>query len=368
MGDKTGIAWTSATWNPLRGCSRVSEGCRNCYAEHQASRFSGEGMPYHGLARDGRWTGVVRLVPEKLDQPLRWKRPRRIFVNSMSDLFHERVADEDIDRIFAVMALAQRHTFQVLTKRPERMRRYLTSRAKSVRFWRDAAPTGWALEWTHAGRTFPLTQFPLLNVHLGVSVEDQPTADARILDLLATPAAVRFVSYEPALAQVNLRIRDPRCITCGGWLFAHLPPHATCVTPGCPARGERTANANFGPRLKWIIVGGESGPRARPCDVAWIRSTVEQCRSAGVPCFVKQLGAHVLDRNDRGWEGDEPDHWPAGTAFEDGGFNDPTSRYQGAPRRSVLRDRAGADPAEWPADLRVQEFPTDLANNRPASG
>ncbi len=172
---KNGIVWTDETWNPLRGCSRVSEGCRNCYAESVARRFDGPGLPYEGLiASGGQWNGQIKLVPEKLDEPLRWQRPRRIFVNSMSDLFHPNVPNEYIDRVFAVMALASQHTFQVLTKRPERMLEYLNRRT-----------------------TMP-------NVWLGVSIENQVTADERIPLLLQTPAAVRWVSAEPLLRPVDL--------------------------------------------------------------------------------------------------------------------------------------------------------------------
>src|SRR5689334_413781 len=129
MGDGTGIEWTDATWNPIRGCSRVSEGCRNCYAERVASRFSGPGMPYEGLAKDGKWTGAVKLVQEHLEDPLRWKRPRRIFVNSMSDLFHESLKDHEIGAVFSVIEAARNrgHVFQVLTKRPERMQAWVTA-------------------------------------------------------------------------------------------------------------------------------------------------------------------------------------------------------------------------------------------------
>lgn len=319
MSDKTGIAWTDATWNPLRGCSRVSEGCRNCYAEGVASRFSGEGMPYHGLAKDGRWTGEVRLVPEKLDQPLRWKKPRRIFVNSMSDLFHEQVSNETIDRVFAVMALVPQHTFQVLTKRPERMLRYLSGRlVNRCKAAVDVPIEGVAAlrsdircEMVRLGPYKGMEGWPLPNVHLGVSVEDQATADARIPVLLDTPAAVRFVSYEPALGPVDFRC----CSWCG-----HFGAHDCGASPAVG--------------LDWIIVGGESGPRARPCDVAWIRSTVKLCRAEGVSVFVKQLGARTVNSSD------EHGPWPVGPG-----------------ETMWWRDRAGADPAEWPEDLRVQEFP-----------
>ncbi|MDE2342737.1 MAG: phage Gp37/Gp68 family protein [Betaproteobacteria bacterium] len=219
MADKTGIEWTNATWNPLRGCSRVSEGCRHCYAEKIAARFSGPGMPYEGLAKrvggEPRWTGTVRLVESALDQPLRWTKPRIIFVNSMSDLFHEKVSDEWIDSIFAVMALAPQHTFQILTKRPERMVKYMkvhergsyiaSSALSRVPGNKMESRPAWNMSW------------PLPNVWLGVSVEDQKTADERIPLLLATPAAKRFISAEPLLGKVDLL----------GWgAAAALPPTA----------------------------------------------------------------------------------------------------------------------------------------------
>ena len=198
----TSIEWTDDTWNPTRGCSRVSEGCRNCYAERVAARFSGAGKPYEGLATmtpsGPRWTGKVALIEEHLADPLRWRTPRRIFVNSMSDLFHESVPDEWIDRIFAVMAIARDHTFQILTKRPERMREYLeqVSDERDMQRWARWADIA---KSPCAAGMFDELDWPLPNVHLGVSVEDQATADARIELLLQTPAAVRWASYEPAL-------------------------------------------------------------------------------------------------------------------------------------------------------------------------
>ncbi len=227
------IEWTDATWNPVRGCSRVSEGCRNCYAERVAARFSGPGEPYHGLAvmkPDGpHWTGKVKLPADHLTDPLRWRTPRRIFVNSMSDLFHEAVPQEWIARIFQVMAQANQHTYQILTKRPQRM----------LEIMRDL--------------TDHSTMFmgkPLPNVLLGVSVEDQANADARIPLLLQTPAAVRFVSYEPALGPVDF--------------------------------SEFLERTKIGPNhiLDWIIAGGESGPQARPAHPDWFRAVRDQCKAA----------------------------------------------------------------------------------------
>jgi protein gp37 len=231
----------------------------------------------------------VRLVEEALDRPLNWKKPRRIFVNSMSDLFHEAVPDDWLDSIFRAMMHAPQHIYQILTKRPERMLAYL----------RDQG-LGWP--WRH--------------VWLGVSVEDQATADERIPLLLQTPAAVRWVSYEPALGPVSFR-------------WASWEPWNARKD-----RGEALNHLDGLRRLDWIVVGGESGPGARPFDYAWARSTITQCRTAGVPVFVKQLGA-------RGWNTPPPGE---------------TRRMQDVFVKP--RDRKGGDPTEWPEDLRVREYPT----------
>ena len=337
MGDRTGIAWTDATWNPIRGCTRVSEGCRNCYAESVAARFSGAGLPYEGLTRDGKWTGEVRVVERHFLDPLRWEKPRRIFVNSMSDLFHPNVTDETIDRVFAVMALAPQHTFQVLTKRPERMQAYL-SRTRGegnvlYRIVKAAQATAKPERGLLRGEFAHDMGWPIRNVWLGVSVEDQATADARVPLLLQTPAAVRFISYEPALGPVDFtRINmDGRRLDA---LSAARFDGAGSLAAAHPIRG-----------LDWIIVGGESGPRARPFDVAWARKTVADCKAAGVACFVKQLGATAVGL---------PVPNDGRAVWRDGRFD------------GRLRDRAGADPAEWPEDLRVREFPTSaLRESRP---
>ena len=213
-----GIAWTDESWNPVRGCSRVSEGCRNCYAETMAARFSGVGQPYEGLAKmtpsGPRWTGEVRLVSEHLADPLRWKRPRRVFVNSMSDLFHEKLPDEVIAAVFGIMSAASEHTFQVLTKRAARMVEWFKWAASEAarRAHIDAAHFCTKLaaeELRESGETkirgIQAGRWPLPNVWIGVSVEDQATADERIPLLLQCPAAVRWVSYEPALGPVDFR-------------------------------------------------------------------------------------------------------------------------------------------------------------------
>ncbi len=242
MGDKTKIEWTDATWNPIRGCTVVSEGCRNCYAMNVAARFSGEGQAYEGLAyrnsSGAHWTGKVRLVEEHLKDPLRWKRPRRIFVNSMSDLFHESIADEWIERIFQVMYDAKHHVFQVLTKRPERM-----------------------LDWI--SRSAFLTNAPLINVWLGVSVEDQGTANERIPLLLETPAALRWLSAEPLLGPIDLTRLKWRGHTSWDALSG--------------ISYDETGDHLSTPFLDWIVVGGESGSNARPMHPDWVRSLRNQC-------------------------------------------------------------------------------------------
>ncbi|NLG06044.1 MAG: phage Gp37/Gp68 family protein [Clostridia bacterium] len=275
MGTNTKIEWTGATWNPLVGCSVVAAGCRNCYAMRMASRVEAMGTAPHYAGTTTRvngkavWTGKVNGAPEKIVlQPLRWKRPRRIFVNSMSDLFHESVPDEAIDRIFAVMALCPQHTFQVLTKRPDRMRAYLSTPTRH-----DIIAARWNYHPSRPkggdSRTAGLWPFP--NVWLGTSVSTQADADANIPHLLATPAAVRFLSCEPLLGPVDLR---------GIW--THCPTHdfasGFCVGP-CPDRR----------RIDWVICGGESGPKRRPIDLQWARSLRAQCAAAGVPFFFKQV-------------------------------------------------------------------------------
>ena len=241
MSLKSSIEWTQATWNPTRGCSRVSAGCDNCYAERMATRFSGPGLYAEGFAKwvhgQPHWTGRVELIPNMLGKPLGWQEPLLIFVNSMSDLFHEALPFQDIDQVFAVMARCPQHTFQVLTKRADRMRKYSNRVANS-------RPEG-------------LEVWPLPNVHLGVSVEGQVSAGKRIPALRATPAAVRWVSYEPALKPVNWK----------QWL-----------------RG-----------IDWVVCGGESGPGARLMELKLARAVRDACEEKGVPFFFKQWGDWASD-------------------------------------------------------------------------
>lgn len=265
MSDGTKIEWTDATWNPITGCSVVSPGCTNCYA----MRLAGTRLRHHpsraGLTMDTKagpvWTGETRLNEQWLDQPLRWRRPRMIFVCAHGDLFHESVQDEDIDRVFAVLERARHHTFQVLTKRSARMRAYYEDGLTASRV---------AVQVDRLGAGFDGFSWPPPNVWLGVSAEDQTRADERIPDLLATPAAVRWVSAEPLLGPIDLwgaRYRYPK---------GHL--------------AGAVGNWGMSPRLDWIVAGGESGPGARPMHPDWARSIRDQCQAAGVPFHFKQWG------------------------------------------------------------------------------
>lgn len=269
--DKTKIEWTDATWNPIMGCSPVSEGCRNCYAAGIAYRF-GQSLndPYFGLAerRGGRavFNGTIAVVDHALTQPLRWRRPRRIFVNSMSDLFHEAVSFDTVDTVFAVMALTPQHTFQILTKRPERMVKYFKEYDGATRCALIESSVESIFEemgWPRDGMEG--IYLPLPNVWLGVSVEDQKTANERIPLLLACPAAVRFLSCEPLLGPVNIRVHES--------LMAFRE------------RGRSVA-------VDWVIAGGESGPNARPMNTEWVQSLRDQCAESGVPFFFKQWGEY----------------------------------------------------------------------------
>lgn len=275
MAGKSKIEWTDATWNPLRGCTRVSAGCDNCYAENMATRFSGPGRPFEGVAKrvhgKPHWTGKIKLLEDKLMEPLRWEKSRMVFVNSMSDLFHESVPFEFIDRVFAVMALASQHKFQILTKRAKRMREYLGDPEVRNRVY-DVA-------MTISGGCYFI--WPLPNVWGLVSVENQKTADLRIPDLLATPFAVRGVSYEPALGPVDSGRWMPTCFSCAGRLKYRGPDWV------CDECGHTDQNVG-GDFIDWVICGGESGPGARPMEVEWARSVRDQCQAAGVAFFFKQ--------------------------------------------------------------------------------
>jgi len=481
---KNGDGSRGQTWNPIVGCSRISAGCQHCYAEVMTKRLEAMGQPkYAGLLnKQGRFNGVTRFDEEALLIPLRRKKPTTYFVNSMSDLFHESIPDEWIDKVFAVMALSPQHIFQVLTKRADRMERYVCT----LRSYDGPLSDFWlgdALE-ADCGKTFPALKHtridkPLPNVWLGVSAENQEEANARIPHLLDTPAAVRFVSAEPLLGPVDIRrffrydpiyekqakrdvclsgreergYRDSirrndleaaqaglgpveiggdqspmQACASGARQRGILPnqgdagretsdgagaPTGMASFPRTDPRGDnaepqerhqegqspvqlgacdlqRTANscdssAEDRPCLRptwseeqhvkadhgssganpaekigrgttevdscglWgdvpshikdcqraseinlVIVGGESGPGARPCNVEWIRSIVGQCKAADVPVFVKQLGSNIVTQH-------------------------PMDRD--ALLKIRLANRKGGDPAEWPEDLRVREMPS----------
>lgn len=280
MADRTSIEWTDATWNPTTGCSRVSEGCRNCYAEGIAQRFSAPGAAYHGYASRvpsprSAWTGRVEINLKALPRPLAWQKPRRIFVNSMSDLFHENLHTDSIALVYGYAIAAHHirgHTFQVLTKRAARMRDVL----KSEEFWDVANATAAALVLQHlkkrgtdAARTIQEYDWhmPPPGIWLGISVEDQRAADERIPLLLEAPAKLHFLSCEPLLGPLLIRQRLERV------------PVGPCQWPYPP------------PSIKWVISGGESGRGARPSHPEWHRMLRDQCADAGVPYFFKQWGA-----------------------------------------------------------------------------
>lgn len=270
MADGSSIEWTEATWNPVTGCEKVSLGCDHCYAETFAERF--RGVPGHAYEQGFD----VRLWPDRLRLPLRWRTPRLVFVNSMSDLFHHRVPDEFIAAIFGTMSRTPHHTYQLLTKRHGRMASLLTSSNFLQQVEREV---GTASEF----------RWPIPNVWLGTSVEDQKRADLRIPRLTRTPAVVRFLSCEPLLGPLDL----------SAWVD----------------------------QLDWVIVGGESGPRARPMELEWARSIVAQCRAARVAVFVKQLG--------RMWVQTTP---------------------------QARSDPKGGDWQRWPRDLRRREMPLAAAS------
>jgi protein gp37 len=299
---ESSIEWTDATWNPLRGCSEISPGCANCYAAKLAWRFAGPGQPYHGLVkklRNGKilWTGVIRTAPEKLLEPLAWAKPREVFVNSMSDLFHEDVSNEFIAAVFCVMAMTPRHTYQILTKRAERLPRWFEWLHKEydgpceqnavlqTSLGDLAGHLKWSEFWEEAFEDMLDSDWPLSNVRLGVSVENQETADRRIAELLKAEAAVYWISGEPLLGPIDLTQlghgdqRGLNALT-GEFQYYH------------EETGEPTSE--WGPALGQVVVGGESGgPRSRPMLPGWARGLRDQCIEASVPFFFKQWGDWV---------------------------------------------------------------------------
>lgn len=285
---KSPIQWTDQTWNPVRGCDKISPGCKNCYAETVANRFKG----VKGNAYEQGFE--LRLAPHTLQYPLHRRMPQRIFVNSMSDLFHGGVPFEYIDKVFVIMAMCPQHTFQVLTKRAVRMWEYVHSRRRTSSFL-EAAAREMGL-WERFGNTGDV-HWPLPNVILGVSVENQEYADERIPEAIIPLLDMGWktmISAEPLLGPVVFK-------GVPGFNRINLPLH----------------------RL-WVIVGGESGNKARPFRLEWVHSIVDQCKLAGVTVFVKQLGARPF--------------------------------LNSGAQRMVLKSRKGDDMAEWPPELRIQEF------------
>ena len=258
--NNTAIQWTEKTWNPFRGCSLVSKGCMNCYAMHQAHRYSGKGDPYEGLtintASGPRWNGEVRFVEDTLNKPLSWRKPSKIFVNSMSDMFHEGFSLDDIHRVFDVMHRADWHQFQILTKRSERL-----VELDSDLYWSD-------------------------NIWMGVSVEDNPTR-SRIRELTLTGAKVKFLSIEPLLEDL----------------------------PNLALDG-----------IDWVIVGGESGAKARPLQESWVSAIIDDCKRQNVAVFVKQMGSV----------------WA---------------------KRHQAKHSKGGDMKEWPFHLHCREYPSHNRQN-----
>lgn len=365
---KTRISWSDSTWNYQVGCSRVSRGCRNCYAERDVARTAARKEAFQGLTekfREGpRWTGALILLQERIEDPLRWTKGRKVFVNSISDFFHEDALWEVQAAAFAIMSECGHHTFQILTKRPQRAIAFFrtleaTAQERCVRDpvhdidWHRreilrAAARGVGVEdkrfdpGAEGG-----AQWPLPNVHIGVSVEDRASA-ARLIPLLFhIPAAVRWVSAEPLLEEISLlpwvRLWE-ECTSCEedlGW-----PGPAEDLCPECGAEGTLLARCGeplepddegefpwleWHERIDWVVIGGESGPGARPFYLEWAEKLITECGANGVPCFMKQVGSKALFH--------PHDLKP--------GF------YQGFP----TVHRAGANPEEWPEGLRVQQWP-----------
>lgn len=364
MSSGTKIQWTDFTWNPVTGCTRASAGCDNCYAVKQSHRNGAMGQAkYAGLtvlnkAGDRHFNGIVRTHDDALTIPLKWQRRAkrfiakhgrrmRVFVNSMSDLYHKDVPLDFIDRVKAVEALCPDIDFLELTKRPQRMAEYLASTSKmkigdSVRCdiaWNmtsigfDARLSGDYAD--QAGQLDCGNLWPLPNVWLGTSCENQQAADERIPHLLRCPAAVRFLSCEPLLGPINLTVK-----------YANIGAiHNMNPLRGYGGWGDLDRDKY---KVHWVIAGGESGPNSRPCQLDWIRSIVQQCKAAGTACFVKQLGAKPVQFGEC-----------------DCGRVEHGRCHQSCPSINPqpikLSNKKGGDPSEWPADLRVREFPAQKA-------
>lgn len=293
----TNISWASDSWNPVTGCSKISEGCRNCYAAVMAPRLAAQGIAGY---TDLPWTypnaaSNVHLHYDRLAKPLGWRRPRRVFVNSMSDLFHERIPDEFIDRVFAAMAVCPRHTFQILTKRPERMKAYLADSTAHDEWEHRIEHLGFELLRERGATDYPIVEAPLHNVWLGTSVENQRAAEERVPHLLATPAAVRFLSCEPLLGPLDLRDIWHPCAYSGEAM--HFDALSASVDEGLhfdehPDVYHEDGGRPLCPRVDWVIAGGESGPKYRTMDLDWARGLRDQCAASAVAFFYKQSSGH----------------------------------------------------------------------------
>ncbi len=319
MGD-TSISWTDKVWNPVTGCTKVSPGCKHCYAETIADRFFAKQYQPNADGSPRRFTDV-RTHEDRLDAPLHWKKPQKVFVNSMSDLFHEDVANEFIDRVFAVMALSPQHTFQVLTKRPERMRDYFAG-------YRPSAMLGEAFNMRF--RDMPdggVLIAPLPNVWLGTSAEDQQRFDERSVFMAPLMRAgwLTWVSAEPLLG--------------------------TIIMQGTSAGLSR--NWLGEPGYRWIVCGGESGVGARPCRLSWFRSIISQCQAASVPVFFKQAGSNFHSDSEV-WP-DAPKYTLSSYRF--GLLQSTTELNRCKNGRWKLSDNKGGFLGELPEDLRVRQFP-----------
>jgi protein gp37 len=291
MSDGSHIEWTDATWNPITGCSVYSAGCTNCYAMKLAGTRLAEHPSRVDLTKSTKagpvWTGEVRFNEYWLDQPLHWRKPRRVFFVAHGDAFHDAVQDRWLDLCFAVMAMSPRHQFQVLTKRAAGMRAYfegLRSRADQILKTIMGNWTGLSLEEATAVVEALIDPAGLPNVWLGVSCEHQAAADERVADLLAIPAAVHWVSYEPALGPINWRSLDP-----GNAGFSSIGQRLDALG-GLIIRADGAEVCEARGRLDWIVAGGESGPDARPSHPEWYRRTAIDCAETGVAFLFKQWG------------------------------------------------------------------------------
>ncbi len=388
----TTIEWSDWVWNFLRGCRRVSPGCVNCYAEGVARRFSGPGLAYEGLVqiRDGkpiaRWNGKLRILEDKLDAPLRKRKGLRIFVNSMSDLFYEEVPFEVIAAAFGIMAASQRHIYQILTKRPKRMLEFfawLERQTDRGPHHEPLHPIGVCLHYAQQYSehealldTAPILRraWPLTNVHVGVSIEDQQRLEERLHLLMQVPSWVRWVSFEPALGWVDFKGLHGSPPT-----WPALPPSifsASCrpnqETLNAVAHHRRMANlarlrhvqstvaqpsrwSTGTGYLDWLVVGGESGPKARPFNVRMIPRLIEQFSAAGVPLFVKQLGSRPIER-----------YGYLETPCSGNGCGDGDWCSAHSARPLKLKHKKGADPAEWPEGMHVQQRAPEITREQEA--